>query len=114
MAIKAEINKKKQVEINNDKKPALYSFKKIIFFSAIVLLLAFTILALKPSLITKSYLFQLSNIHTSFKNNNQEDLLKNTQKTMATAIDSWKNAKSIYEFEAKDIEGNVIDLSKYK
>lgn len=33
---------------------------------------------------------------------------------MASSDESWKNAKSIYEFKAKDIEGNEIDLSKYK
>lgn len=35
---------------------------------------------------------------------------------MATASndESWKNAKAIYEFKANDIDGNLIDLSKYK
>lgn len=28
--------------------------------------------------------------------------------------DDWKNAKTIYEFTAKDIDGKEIDLSKYK
>jgi hypothetical protein len=28
--------------------------------------------------------------------------------------DSWKAAQSIYEFEAKDIDGNVVPLEKYK
>lgn len=34
---------------------------------------------------------------------------------MAAASDeSWKNAKTIYEFKAKDIDGKEVDLSKYK
>jgi len=35
---------------------------------------------------------------------------------MASASDGdwWKNAKSIYEFRAKDIDGNEVSLEKYK
>jgi len=32
---------------------------------------------------------------------------------MASSTD-WKNAKSIYEFTAKDIDGNVVSMDKYK
>jgi len=32
---------------------------------------------------------------------------------MATSKD-WKNAASIYEFSAKDIDGNEVSLDKYK
>ena len=28
--------------------------------------------------------------------------------------DAWKNAKSIYEFEALDIDGNSVSLEKYR
>ena len=28
--------------------------------------------------------------------------------------DFWKNAKSIYEFQVKDIDGNELSLDKYK
>jgi len=28
--------------------------------------------------------------------------------------DWWKNAESIYEFSAKDIDGNEVSLEKYK
>jgi hypothetical protein len=28
--------------------------------------------------------------------------------------DAWKHAKTIYEFQAPDINGNIIELSKYK
>jgi hypothetical protein len=35
---------------------------------------------------------------------------------MATASDGkdWKNAGSIYEFQAKDIDGNDVSMEKYK
>jgi len=34
---------------------------------------------------------------------------------MASAGDiDWKHAKSIYEFHAKDIDGNPVSLDKYK
>ena len=33
---------------------------------------------------------------------------------MAEGGDNWKNAQSIYEFKAPDIDGNIVDLSKYK
>ena len=32
----------------------------------------------------------------------------------AESKDSWKNAKSIYEFKANDIDGNEVSLEKYK
>jgi len=32
----------------------------------------------------------------------------------ASGGDWWKNAKSIYEFGAKDIDGNEVSLEKYK
>lgn len=35
--------------------------------------------------------------------------------TMASASDdSWKTAQTIYEFKAKDIDGNLVDFSQYK
>ena len=33
---------------------------------------------------------------------------------MAEAQNSWKTANSIYEFQAKDIDGNTVDFNKYK
>jgi len=30
------------------------------------------------------------------------------------AKDGWKKAKSIYEFTAKDIDGNEVSLEKYR
>ncbi|KAI8773151.1 Glutathione peroxidase 1 [Biomphalaria glabrata] len=34
--------------------------------------------------------------------------------TMATAEVNWKNAQSIYEFNALDIDGNKVSLDKYR
>uniref|UniRef100_A0A4D5S6G2 Glutathione peroxidase n=1 Tax=Ixodes scapularis TaxID=6945 RepID=A0A4D5S6G2_IXOSC len=32
----------------------------------------------------------------------------------ANSDESWKNAKSIYEFRALDIDGNKVDFNKYR
>jgi hypothetical protein len=32
----------------------------------------------------------------------------------AATDDAWQKANSIYDFQAKDIDGNNVDLSKYK
>lgn len=39
-----------------------------------------------------------------------------TESKMAEASNNedWKNAKTIYEFTAKDIDGNLIEFNKYK
>lgn len=29
-------------------------------------------------------------------------------------VNDWRSAKSIYEFSAKDIDGNEVSLDKYK
>jgi len=34
--------------------------------------------------------------------------------TAASGDDSWKDAKSIYEFVADDIDGNSVNLTNYK
>lgn len=41
-------------------------------------------------------------------------LFATTNNNMAAANNDWKNAQSIYEFKAKDIDGNEVDFSKYK
>ncbi|CAN0220038.1 unnamed protein product [Lampetra planeri] len=33
---------------------------------------------------------------------------------IAESADPWKDAKSMYEFSAKDIDGNEVSLEKYK
>jgi len=41
---------------------------------------------------------------------------KNTKETksMAESDSNWQNAQSIYEFKAFDIDGKLVDFSKYK
>lgn len=34
--------------------------------------------------------------------------------TMSVPSESWQAAKSIYEFSAKDIDGNEVSLEKYR
>lgn len=33
---------------------------------------------------------------------------------MADSDSNWQNAQSIYEFKAFDIDGKIVDFSKYK
>lgn len=35
-------------------------------------------------------------------------------RAMAAQAEDWRSAKSIYEFSAKDIDGNEVSLDKYK
>ncbi len=43
------------------------------------------------------------------------DTKNNLNDIMAAATDdAWQKANSIYDFQAKDIDGNNVDLSKYK
>ena len=37
-----------------------------------------------------------------------------TLEALATNPSNWKDAKSVYEFTAKDINGNDVSLEKYK
>lgn len=83
---------------------SLNSFKKFSFTSSIVLLISYlVILALNNS--TTSFLLPYFI---------QRDFSSNTKFEMAQENNAWKDAKSIYEFSAKDIDGNVVNLSKYK
>lgn len=34
--------------------------------------------------------------------------------SMCAQVDDWKAAKSIYEFSAKDIDGNEVSLERYR
>lgn len=89
-------------------KPSLFGlsnfFKKFLFISSIVLLISYlTILALNNS--TTRFLLP----HFI-----QRDFSSNTKFEMAQDNNAWKDAKSIYEFSAKDIDGKEVELSKYK
>lgn len=33
---------------------------------------------------------------------------------LCAQVEDWQNAKSIYEFTAKDIDGNEVSLEKYR
>ncbi|KAG7319851.1 hypothetical protein KOW79_016994 [Hemibagrus wyckioides] len=35
-------------------------------------------------------------------------------RAMCAQANDWKSAKSIYEFSAKDIDGNEVSLEKYR
>uniref|UniRef100_A0A8C3RV94 Glutathione peroxidase 4 n=1 Tax=Chelydra serpentina TaxID=8475 RepID=A0A8C3RV94_CHESE len=35
-------------------------------------------------------------------------------RSMCAQADDWRSAKSIYEFHAKDIDGNDVSLEKYR
>ena len=74
---------------------------KIIITSLIVICTAYLFLVIYPTANLKTILSDLFKRELSTK--------------MATASgESWKNAKTVYEFQAKDIDGNLVDLSKYK
>ena len=72
------------------------------------------------SLIPISYLvFQVLQQNPSFLSATTTRLFTSTSKEqtpeMATSNEvDWKNAKTIYEFSAKDIDGNQLDLNKFK
>ena len=33
---------------------------------------------------------------------------------MVSSNEFWKDAKTIYEFKAKDIDGNLVEMNRYK
>ncbi|KAG7456726.1 hypothetical protein MATL_G00239010 [Megalops atlanticus] len=35
-------------------------------------------------------------------------------RAMSAQAEDWRNAKTIYEFSAKDIDGNEVSLEKYR
>ena len=87
---------------------------KFIFISLFVLCNAYLILALFPNTTTHSL-----SAYKSFFGlipNNHRDIYTSTK--MATAgnddDESWKTATNIYAFKAKSIDGDEVDLSKYK
>nr|AIL94180.1 glutathione peroxidase [Brachionus koreanus] len=90
------------------KKPLFFglsnSLKNFLILSSLVIIIAYLILlALNNS--TANYFLPYF-----FRS----DFSTNTKSEMAEENNSWKQAKSIYEFSAKDIDGNLVELSKYK
>lgn len=88
------------------------NFHNKIFHSRIFILSAL-------SLIPISYLvFQVLQQNPSFLSATTR-LFTTTSKEQTPEMASsnevdWKNAKTIYEFSAKDIDGNQLDLNKFK
>ncbi|KAF1383995.1 hypothetical protein PFLUV_G00137640 [Perca fluviatilis] len=39
---------------------------------------------------------------------------RGVQRSMCAQVGDWQSAKSIYEFSAKDIDGNDVSLEKYR
>ena len=83
---------------NKPKSSYFYNIKTILTISFIALLIAYLILVIYPT--ASSFNIFSSEYSTSVK--------------MATSDDSWKTAQSIYDFQAKDIDGNVVEMSRYK
>lgn len=83
-------------------KSSIFSFK-FLLISSIVLIIAYFILALNPS---------EKNLYSILNTFNQK---LSTDSNMANSNDdSWKSAKSIYEFSAKDINYQDVSLDKYR
>ena len=76
-----------------------YNIKTITTISFISLLIAYFISVIYPT-VDSLNLFSAATY--------------STRTNMATSGDSWKDAKSIYEFQAKDIDGNLVEMSRYK
>jgi len=46
--------------------------------------------------------------------NSTQQASTTSSSTCATADDDWRNKKSLYEFTAKDIDGNQVSFEKYR
>ena len=102
--------------MNDNKKPNekkikahnFFNFNLKLFFSSIIILsFAYLIIVFSKSIsnsIERSFFFSASA--------NKNDI--KPEKEMAEGGNDWKNAKTIYEFKAPDINGNMVDLEKYK
>jgi hypothetical protein len=93
---------------------------KFLSVSILVLTCAYTLSLVINSPVSRNLIFPFSYFSTQslpVNNKQSQDNVNLDQKRMAAAdstSDSWKNAKTIYEFSATDIDGNLVDLSKYK
>ena len=89
---------------------------KYLVASILVLSFAYFILVLNPS--TSKLTAQIFSTQTNTNDLSQKPD-KNTDKMAESNAasdnsDNWKNAQSIYEFTAPDIEGKMVEMSKYK
>jgi len=96
----------------NETKNSFFTFKSFLA-SIIVLSFAYLILVFNSSISSslEKALFSTSSSIQSHKNTPKEAKISDE---MAEGGDNWKNAQSIYEFKAPDIDGKIVDLSKYK
>jgi hypothetical protein len=83
-----------------------YDFKYL-FSTILILFIAFVLVFLNNSSLNSFLIPTLSkqNLHTTDQNQMAQSAENN---------DAWKHAKTIYEFQAPDIDGKLVDLSKYK
>ncbi len=92
-----------EISTSQPKKSLVFSFK-FLFTSFFVLCNAYFVLAFFPQTNTLSFLnnlFGISNFHTS-------------KMASADSDQSWNTATNIYGFTAKSIDGDNVELSKYK
>jgi len=96
----------------NDAKTSFLNLK-LFLTSIIVLSFAYFILVFNSSISStlEKALFSTSSSNQFVNSNSKEATVK---EQMAEGGVDWKNAQSIYEFKAPDIDGNIVDLSKYK
>ena len=53
---------------------------------------------------------RMSNSSETWKNNSTSIKVRK----MVNSSESWKNATNVYEFQALDIDGNLVEMSKYQ
>jgi len=102
---KDALSHRKSSLLNNNSRT--YDFKYLLT-TILILLIAFVLVFVNNSTFN-SFL----NTPTLFK----QDLHTSEQTQMAQSAqdnEAWKHAKTIYEFQAPDIDGKTVDLSKYK
>lgn len=75
----------------------------------LALIITSSSLALLAALLLNS-----SNYISWFRSNSDQPIKKQDDMAAATGDDSWKNAKTIYEFEVKNIDGETVKMDKYK
>lgn len=96
----------------NDTQNSFFNLKRF-FTSIIVLSFAYFIVVFNSSIsssLEKAF-FSTSPVTQFTKTESKETTVKDD---MAEGGVDWKNAQSIYDFKAPDIDGNMVDLSKYK
>ena len=96
-------------------KRSLFSFKNILISSFVLCTAYFSFLVFNSSSGTK-FLFDSfeKNQNIQKKTFSSGDISSDQDKMASASDESWKAAANIYEFSAKDIDGNNVSLEKYK